>query len=482
MDKLNCLLRIAFLCLLAPTASGQPREVAVTYLSWFQPFGKMVGCDKWNSGGPGYLRQNITGQNRPLRAQLSSLNQTISPVTFGLSELGKMYLRSELTAIRDAGFDVVAYDMLPDPAPNRPTLNAAGYCALDLFAAYGELAGELSLKLALFSDIKNLSADHPNGYVFSQEEWLSAYSKVLSKYGSSSWYWNIQGRPAIFQFGATVGAMKGSTGKEAISRWAEIGRMLKRDNREFELFLDIRPADIDAIKPTVWQNGIQPFIFAPGAPFRFLNNFTKTLIDRNGGKTWTVSPNYYNKRLNVYLPPDFSRIHETYQSAIDSGARFMLVNTWNDFDEDTDIVPSTSKGPAIARVFSYYNNWFKSGTKPAISSNITVVNLPRARQRAVISGPPSWGNGAEESEKSDFGKITYYWANMKEDGWLKIGDVYKPLRAGISYGKVNIGDAFRVKVSTSYNVSAEAMIVDETNISESESVTGRKYQSLLLED
>lgn len=478
----HCFFTVCILMALPVGVLAQTREVAVTFLSWYQPFGFVVGCDKWSSGAIGYAQRATAGLNRPSRAQSAAPKGDASPVTFGLSDMGARYIRSELTSIREAGFDIVAYDMLPDPRPKRPAIDGPGYCALDLFGRYGEIASELNLKMAVFSDIKNISADHPNGYTFKANDWVSAYGIVHDMFGSKPWYWRPVDAPAIFQFGATEGAIEGVRGVEAVRQWARIAKQLSDSGKKMDILLDVRPIDVSGAGVPPFNSNLRPFIFAPGAPFGFLNDFMARLASENKYPIWSVSPGYYSRRHNVYLPPDFRRIHDTYTRAIASNARLMLVNTWNDFAEDTDIMPSTAKSNAMAYVFEYYNRWFKAHIQPPIGKSAVVLNIPRTRLSEVASGPPSWGNGAAESEGARFGQVVYYWALMRDAGWIMVNGDRTLLPKGVSFGHLNAGKPRSMRISTSFEKNADVQINDESGKHEKDSALGRTYNSVLLEE
>lgn len=448
------LLSIVFVC----SNNASARESIVTYLSWYPSFGTVVGCDKWRDGGADYAKRAIQGVNRPHVAERSLASEYTSPITYALSANGGEHIKTELSQIKAAGFDVVAYDMLPSPTPKRPAFARPAYCGLDLFNRVGQIADKLDLKVAVFSDIKNTSADFPGGYTFNSSEWQSAYATILKYYGDEPWYWKPRGRPAVFQFGATVGAIKGLHGVNAIREWGKIANSFSVSGMSLDIFLDVRPNDYLALDVADGDGGVMPFLFAPGAPSQFSNKFLKDLAVRTPYLVWSVSPGYYNRRLHAYLPPDFMRIHNAYSSALVNNAQAMLVATWNDFEEETDIVHSTHKSNGLLKVFEFYNAWFKSGILPISSKSTIVFAIPSYSFEHTQSASPTWGGGINDAKNHPYGQVVYYWAYIKNNGWFTINGRKVNLRTGLNIGKENIGKATDLNISSSFGGYATAQI------------------------
>lgn len=457
------------------------RESIITYISWYPSFGTVVGCDKWRDGGADYAKRAIQGANRPHVGERSLASEYTSPITYALSANGGENIKTELSQIKSAGFDVVAYDMLPSPAPKRPVFTHSAYCGLDLFNRVGQIADRLDLKVAVFSDIKNISADFPNGYTFNLPEWQSAYATILKYYGDEPWYWRPRGRPAIFQFGATVGAIKGFQGVNAIREWGKIANGFSVSGIPLDIFLDVRPNDYLALKIADGDGGVMPFLFAPGAPSRFSNKFLKDLAVRTPYPVWSVSPGYYNRKLRAYLPPDFMRIHNAYSSALVNNAQAMLVATWNDFEEETDIVHSTHKSNGLLKVFEFYNAWFKSGVLPSLPKPIIIFAIPSYSFDHTQSAPPTWGGGIDDAKNHPYGQVVYYWAYIKGDGWFTINGRKVNLRAGLNIGKENIGLVTAVNIYSPFGGRATTEIKHIENEGANNTDPGMTFVYKILE-
>ncbi len=441
-------------------AQAQTRTTVVTYLSWYLPFGTTVGCDQWREGGLGYRRSRAAGVNHPTSAAVASTR--LGPIDFAQSPEGQRAIRADLIALRDAGFDVLAFDMLPSPNPKRPAVDGAAYCGMDLFERFGDIAGSLGLKAALFSDIKNLSADHPQGYTLSESEWAQAYATVHDRYGQRDWYWRPRGLPVVWQFGATEGAMKGATGLSALTAWQRVGDALAQGGKAIDMALDVRPKDLPlpaAARAASSTGPWWPFVFAPAAPVGFMNDFQAQVAAASPYPAWSVSPGYYSRRLAVHVPPGFMRIDAAYQAAIRNKAQVLMFNTWNDFEEDTDAMPSAAKGTALLEVLKYYNAWFKTGAAPVLKSPTLVLAAPVYRFDETRTAPPSWGHGALEAEPEGAGRVVYFWSASPSGGWIEFNGQRVALPRGVGIGRHVVGEAASVEVRTSFGATARLPII-----------------------
>ena len=460
------------------------KTAIVSYMSWYPSIGAINGCNLWKHNGFLYRNhKDATYKNYPIGSfEKSSSIPNSDPISFANSALGKSAVESDLNEIKKAGFDVVAYDMLPDPNPKFPELNGPGYCNMSLFSLYGELGIKKGLKFALLSDIKNVSGDYPNGYQFNESQWYRAYENVISKYSMEDWYWKIEGAPVFFQFGATTGAISGKKGADAIHSWINILEDLNKQGKKTKVFLDVRPREFESNVTKFNSVGANPFLFAPGAPYNFINKFMTELKANNDYIIWPVNVNYANKKLKVFLPPDFSRIDSLYSTAILNDADSVFFNTWNDFDEDTDATPSRNKSKAIITLLNYYNTWFKTGKKPTTDISQIIIAAPQHRFSKTVSSAPKWGGGATEGEDENPSQVIYYWVNLKQNGWVKVGQDRINLPKGVSFGKVLINKSEIVEIDTFIGGATNIKIKQFELESDKPNTPGRSYQYLLINE
>jgi hypothetical protein len=145
------------------------------------------------------------------------------------------------------------------------------------------------------------------------------------------------------------------------------------------------------------------------------------------------------------VEPDFRRIHDTYAAAIDVGAKWIQVLTWNDFAEDTDILPSKNKGRALLDVFAYYNTWFKTGVQPVPVENKVVISYPLRVPEHVVTKAPAYRRRnkdlfpvPERVAAPPYAPKVKYWAHIKTPVSLEVIGVGKAVfdKPGLWIGEV----------------------------------------------
>jgi hypothetical protein len=181
-------------------------------------------------------------------------------------------------------------------------------------------------------------------------------------------------------------------------------------------------------------------MFAPASPATFMVD-EQTIMSNYFSIPfmWSVSPGYYNATVNAYTEPDFRRIHDTYLAAIKAGAKFMNVLTWNDFGEDTDIAPSADKGHSLLDIFTYYNQWFKSGKQPPVITDKVIISYPMRIPSEVHTKSPVFGGGRWVAPP--YTPKVFYWANIKSGRTLEVSGVGKvELPSGLSMGEIGVAN------------------------------------------
>ncbi|MCX9156663.1 hypothetical protein OPU71_11065 [Niveibacterium sp. 24ML] len=380
----------------------------LTMISWHTPIGPLNGCKSWGSGGAGYAASKSLGTVR---------NSPIVPAGFGPSvgatpidgKFLSSYRRAiveEAALIRASGFDVIAFDMLPNP--NFGVLGTEEpFCLFPLFREWLEVASAASLKVAPLADVQNQSAEFPNGRRLSSEEWVSVLSGLLDRTKDHPALWRPSGLPAVLHFGTdpSYGFQPDPLANDGDGGWLSVLAKVRSQSGAFSFYADVRNGfPLEGLKSAKGGS----YMFAPGAPTDVWNSLQSIAAARDANFIWSVSPGYYMQGRRTFIPPDFDRIHRTYKLAMSAGVKIMNVVSWNDLGEDTDIVPSENKGRALLGVFAFYNQWFKTGKLPVPTQARAVFAYPLRLPAVVESGFPSW-DIAKAGVRAFQGGV-YYWA------------------------------------------------------------------------
>ena len=93
-------------------------------------------------------------------------------------------------------------------------------------------------------------------------------------------------------------------------------------------------------------------------------------------KTWMQSVSVQDVRPNASLfdeAENTGNLRATWQVAIDSGAEWVQLPTWNDYSEGASIAPSLHHGWTFLDVNAYYLTLFKTGKAPTITRDTVYV-------------------------------------------------------------------------------------------------------------
>lgn len=438
MNKIVLSLLLVLLSI-SSNALAQEKVAMVAYLKWYSAAGASNGCESWKVGEFGFRHSRTSSiKNYPLASQvIPTYGSQVGPNGLDSHSSALRALEAEFTSVRDAGFDVVALDILPVPEAWIESTKRGSGCGLGALGFFGEQAAKVGLKTALLSDVMNRSGDFPQGVRMKHDDWIKYYAEVIRLAKSSSWYYKSAGFPVIMQFGSTERSIDELTGRTAVSRWQDVHDKLEAQGLDGFYYMDLRPGVMDFESR---RRGA--FIFAPGAPQGYIDTLNRRLISANRDVLWTVSPGYYNQRVGAFLPPDFRRIHESYAGAIAAGARKLLFISWNDFEEETDIAPSGTKGDALAWLVGFYNRWFKTEILPKLDSPVLLVASPIRQPSRVLSHGPRWMNQSNSYGESDRPNRLFYWVYSKAAGALRLnGQVRAMVEPGVSFGEIQLEDS-----------------------------------------
>lgn len=448
---LACLIYIGGTPSISATETTTPREVVVSYISWFSPVGALNGTKIWKQNGYNYQRAKTSNgiRNYPLvpGVRFPEIEPAVGSAEY--YQLERDAARVVLNQMKSAGFDVVTFDMqpFPDYDPAQPLSESnAPLAGFKTFLTWLPEAEKVGIKLAPNPDIWNFSGETAGKIrTLDVAAWKRSLSGILNLTPNSNALWKIDGRPVIIHFGSDCykdhqRAAPQSGAPMPDAGWRQVLQELRDEGKKFFFIADVRIHDLIREWNKI-SDGV--YIFSPAAP----QGGTVDQVNLEKAFTipylWTVSPGYYRGNV-AYTEPNFGRIHETYQNAIKANARRMFVLTWNDYEEETDIGPTAAKGDCLLRVFAYYNEWFKTGQPPKSTKDTIILAYPMRIPDIVTTKAPRYGrlksdlahDGSFITSPTYAPKV-FYWANVTAPTTLAINsNTTVTLPAGVSYGEL----------------------------------------------
>jgi hypothetical protein len=109
-----------------------------------------------------------------------------------------------------------------------------------------------------------------------------------------------------------------------------------------------------------WPSGAQTLREAPAAAHRLVPIWMAPVAPQD------VRP----KALRFWEAGGSLLFRTMWASAIEGGADWVQIITWNDYSEGTEIAPSTGIQWAFADLAAYYVTWFKTGRPPTIVRDV----------------------------------------------------------------------------------------------------------------
>lgn len=116
------------------------------------------------------------------------------------------------------------------------------------------------------------------------------------------------------------------------------------------------------------------------------------------GKTWMQPVAFEDSRSydgRYWESSNSSTMRDSLMTAINSNADSIALITWNDYTESW-VAPSKQRGFAVLDMAAYYISWFKSGVKPAVTSDALywshrshATNAPYSRLPIGRNGKPT---------------------------------------------------------------------------------------------
>ncbi|KRQ17381.1 hypothetical protein AOQ71_02280 [Bradyrhizobium manausense] len=102
-----------------------------------------------------------------------------------------------------------------------------------------------------------------------------------------------------------------------------------------------------------------------------------------------VSPSFYQRRAGQF-PMEYgnsfgaARYIDGWLEALRKRPAFVNIQTWNDFSEDTAIVPSSTAGETWLHLTAYFSSWLKTGFPPNRREERVMLLRPKQLVRAKL--------------------------------------------------------------------------------------------------
>lgn len=403
-------------------------------VAWYTPMGQVGGTVSWTDYRYATAQAGtVRNFPSPLDAPGDLFNSAVAMAGNASNQYHqqvRVLAFRDLSLMRSAGFDNLLYDMLPSPnwAPgktlSRPSVvtdpvNAEPLLGFIAYQQYVAAAEQVGMTVAPLADIRNASADYPGGYNLNVTEWTNVLNGVLDNIPVSPAVYRIGGVPVVVHFGSdkNAGSPPDVAALTQDGGWRQVLKNVRGSGRSIYFVADYRPNISTPLVNQDFVNDPDPngrasavYMFSPAGTDLFMSAYQSTQVATfSVPRWWTVSSGYYNA-AQTYTQTNFKRIHDTYLAAIRNRVEHMVVLTWNDFGEDTDIVPSPAKGRCMLDVFSFYNTWFKTGREPEPQDKLFVA-YPVREPSSVVTPATNFGSFGVSPAFSPM--QLHYWASLR---------------------------------------------------------------------
>lgn len=178
------------------------------------------------------------------------------------------------------------------------------------------------------------------------------FEEILRNYGGRKSFLKVEGRPVIFIYSRAINQIP-------LSAWGEIIRRIRSDGYD-ALFI----ADGMHVK---YFDGIHIYNPAPSLSKLNLTElyiFFRTLADRHDAIfAATVLPGYDDTNIRkpglMYPRDNGGTYNETWKAALASNPDWILICSWNEWHEGTEIEPSVEYGYFYINLTRHYVRIFK---------------------------------------------------------------------------------------------------------------------------
>ncbi|WP_424210963.1 endo-1,3-alpha-glucanase family glycosylhydrolase [Streptomyces sp. BI20] len=341
-------------------AAGRERGGKLVFAHYFTPY--PLSLDNASADGDYYTRNYLTARGEDGKhARYGGLlrDRPLPVVPHAGGDWEGANLRQEIRTARAAGLDGFTLDLLSLTGKNRERSE-------ELMAA--AQAVDPAFRIMLMPDMTSLRTDDPK-----------VLAKALAELGRSPAAHRLaDGRLVVSPFKAEA---------KGVDWWrAVIAELRTRYGTQV------------ALVPLFLNFDAHHAAFAP-ISFGFSEWGSRSYTGQEGaardvsraralGKIWMQPVSVQDARPNqgVYDEAgNTATLRETWTRAIEDGADWVQITTWNDYSEGSHVSPSLHNGHVYLDISSYYLTWFKTGEAPRITRD--VLYLTSRIQFAGAAGP-----------------------------------------------------------------------------------------------
>ncbi|MFB7783012.1 endo-1,3-alpha-glucanase family glycosylhydrolase [Streptomyces vinaceus] len=335
----------------------------LVFAHYFTPY--PLSLDNASADADYYARNylNPAGENGKHERYGGLLRDRPLPVTPKPGDWERANLEQEVRTARAAGLDGFTLDMLSLSGPNRDRAQ------LLMEAAH---AVDPAFKVMLMPDMTSLNTDDPGVLA----DAVAALGKAPAAHRLGD------GRLVVSPFKAEA---------KSVAWWTQVLDLLRTRHGIRTAFVptfldfDANSARFAPISHGFSEWGSRSYVGQESA--------TRDVQRAHGlGKIWMQPVSVQDARPNqgVYDEAgNTATLRSTWTHAIDDGADWVQLTTWNDYSEGSQFAPSQHNGYTYLDLSSYYLTKFKTGSWPKIVRDTLYVSARTQFASADPTGPQS---------------------------------------------------------------------------------------------
>lgn len=248
-----------------------------------------------------------------------------------------------------------------------------------VFSAYLAAAKKLHTNIQFAIQIDD-------AYKQNEEAITAQIARALKDYQNHPNYLKVDTKPVVATW------LPGGKRSPSPDRWIRIKETLKK-RYGLDVFFVHHVTSFELSKDPRWldtSDGLYQFMVNADDRNVIKEQGKLILYFRKRSKvtTFSISPGYWQPGRNFGFPekdnaenkvpmkPErLSFWDEQWRAARQAGADWVVINTWNDFSEDTHVMPSLKKETTYLTLLSYYGSIFKRQPRKAVAETV-IVNYP----------------------------------------------------------------------------------------------------------